>query len=303
MMNNSITINNQSLPIKEYKGQRVVTFKDIDAVHGRPDGTAKRNFQTNRARFIEGTDFFMVCVDEIRTNKIMDISPKTHADIVLMTESGYLMLVKSFTDDLAWTVQRELVNNYFRIGEKPKAPAPEYRYFKKTYKGDPVITLLDFKYLTGIDVCTARGGMEKLLRARVDYVNLKQNDLFTFKAENPDVCKTLKSLVVIYQWGAERLAEFYKCSDRLKSVSITATAPALLKAVKCEQRIKFTAAEYITTLQVLNGMKLKEEKFMLQLGCTESEYHKGKIKALNRAMEMVASPLSLGFGSPWLGND
>ena len=27
---NPITINNQTLPIKEYKGQRVVTFKDID---------------------------------------------------------------------------------------------------------------------------------------------------------------------------------------------------------------------------------------------------------------------------------
>ncbi len=35
-------------------------------------------------------------------------------DIIVMTESGYLMLAKSFTDDLAWTVQRELVNNYFR---------------------------------------------------------------------------------------------------------------------------------------------------------------------------------------------
>ena len=33
----------------------------------------------------------------------------------LITESGYLMLVKSFTDDLAWKVQRELVNTYFRV--------------------------------------------------------------------------------------------------------------------------------------------------------------------------------------------
>lgn len=29
-------------------------------------------------------------------------------------ESGYLMIVKSFTDDLAWSVQRELVKTYFR---------------------------------------------------------------------------------------------------------------------------------------------------------------------------------------------
>ncbi|EEX0080363.1 ORF6N domain-containing protein, partial [Salmonella enterica] len=37
--------------------------------------------------------------------------------IIFLTESGYLMLVKSFTDDLAWKVQRELVNNYFRTRE------------------------------------------------------------------------------------------------------------------------------------------------------------------------------------------
>ena len=39
------------------------------------------------------------------------------ADIVLITESGYLMIVKSLKDDLAWAVQRELVNSYFRIRE------------------------------------------------------------------------------------------------------------------------------------------------------------------------------------------
>lgn len=34
--------------------------------------------------------------------------------IALMTEQGYLMLVKPFSDDLAWEVQRQLVNSYFR---------------------------------------------------------------------------------------------------------------------------------------------------------------------------------------------
>lgn len=122
-MTREITINNRALPVREYKGQRVVTFKDIDMVHGRADGTAHRNFKANRNRFIEGVDYFKVCEDEIRLHKIMNISPKAHEDVIFMTESGYLMLVKSFTDDLAWKVQRELVNNYFRakevIAEKP----------------------------------------------------------------------------------------------------------------------------------------------------------------------------------------
>lgn len=113
-MNEIIKINNHDVTAKEYKGLRIVTFKDIDTVHERPEGTAGRSFRENRKHFIEGTDFFKVCADEIRRNKIMDISDKSHQDMVFITESGYLMLVKSFTDDLAWKVQRQLVNTYFK---------------------------------------------------------------------------------------------------------------------------------------------------------------------------------------------
>lgn len=109
-----ININNHNLASKEVNGQRVVTFKDVDKLHERPDGTAKRNFNENKEYFIEGEDFYKICANEIRTNKIMDISIKTHQDIVFLTEFGYLMLVKSFTDKLAWQVQRQLVNGYFR---------------------------------------------------------------------------------------------------------------------------------------------------------------------------------------------
>lgn len=116
-MNEVIQINNVDFPIKEWQGKRVVTFKDIDRVHERPDGTAGRNFRTNKKYFIEEEDFYLVCPDEIRRNKIMDISNKAHQDIVLLTESGYLMIVKSFTDELAWKVQRELVNSYFKLKE------------------------------------------------------------------------------------------------------------------------------------------------------------------------------------------
>lgn len=112
-MENKLTviINKTELPIKEYQGQRVVTMKEIDAVHQRPEGTADRNFRANEKRFIEGTDFFKVSKsqsDEIRGLEI------PNRGLTLITESGYLMLVKSFTDDLAWAVQRQLVNTYFR---------------------------------------------------------------------------------------------------------------------------------------------------------------------------------------------
>ena len=109
------TINNVALTVKEYYGARVVTFKEIDAVHGRADGTARKRFNDNREHFIEGEDFFVLNQpSEIRTLGIQRPQGGTPESVTLITESGYLMLVKSFTDDLAWKVQRELVNGYFR---------------------------------------------------------------------------------------------------------------------------------------------------------------------------------------------
>lgn len=128
-MNELININTTALEVKEYKGQRVVTLKEIDEVHQRPEGTARKRFNDNKQHFVEGVDYYKVCASEIRTHKILELSPKAHEDVVLITESGYLMLVKSFTDDLAWAVQRELVNNYFRVKAtlKPASPGAEKR--------------------------------------------------------------------------------------------------------------------------------------------------------------------------------
>ena len=118
-MNELVHIENVEILIKEYKGQRVVTFKDIDKVHGRPDGTARKRFSDNRQHFIENEDYFIVKpqdlentqLSEKRTSGIDEVNPRGTA---FLTEQGYLMLVKSFTDDLAWKVQRQLVNGYFR---------------------------------------------------------------------------------------------------------------------------------------------------------------------------------------------
>lgn len=109
-----IHIGNTDVLVKEYNGQRVVTFKDIDDVHCRPDGTANKRFLDNKKRFVEGEDYFKVSNSEIRKSRIIPISGNDFMDKILITEQGYLMLVKSFTDDLAWEVQRKLVNEYFR---------------------------------------------------------------------------------------------------------------------------------------------------------------------------------------------
>ena len=48
MDNELVHIVNADICIKEYKGQRVVTFKDIDTVHQRQAGTATKGFLITR---------------------------------------------------------------------------------------------------------------------------------------------------------------------------------------------------------------------------------------------------------------
>lgn len=137
----NLIIYDREIKIKEFNRQRVVTFKDIDTVHQRPEGTAKRNFRVNKKYLEEGVDYFAVNKDELGTNFVLsyDFGKNAHTG-TLITESGYLMLVKSFTDDLAWKVQRQLVNVYFksnvqRAAESNKpllADIPDNRTTQKT---------------------------------------------------------------------------------------------------------------------------------------------------------------------------
>jgi phage antirepressor YoqD-like protein len=111
--NKTMMINDTAVVVKEYQGKRVVTLKEIDQCHGRPDGTAKRNFQQNKQHLIDGIDYFTVKPSDVQKNEFRTFEIPNRG-LTLITESGYLMLVKSFTDKLAWDVQRQLVNTYFR---------------------------------------------------------------------------------------------------------------------------------------------------------------------------------------------
>ena len=122
MRNNNVQINNTSLSIKEWNGQRVISFKDIDLVHKRPDGTARKAFNRNRKHLVENEDYFII-KPQILENAylgtecpigIPSVAPR---GTTFVTESGYLMIVKVFEDDLAWEVQKRLVNTYFKAKE------------------------------------------------------------------------------------------------------------------------------------------------------------------------------------------
>ena len=295
-MSELIKINNQQLPVKEYNGKRVVTFKEIDTVHKRAPGTAGRSFRENRNRFIEGVDYFRRNSSEAR-NEYGIAAPN---GLVLITESGYLMLAKSFTDDLAWQVQRELVNSYFRSKTEQFEPeqltleTAEYHYYPKTWHGNPVITAADFAHFTGMSKEAIYPYFHKHPNFDIfHYRHLKNAELRAFKAENPSVPRCIADLYIITRKG---------CECMLKYCGLTADIPILeqkqekLLEQKQEEpaiqpRKAFTAAEYIAALEILNDLRLKFKKELESENCMFPSTTKQNLEAVCRAMGHVSIPL------------
>ena len=124
-MTELVNVEGTELSIREYNGQRVVTFRDIDEVHHRPHGTAYRNFRANKRFFNEGRDYVTVHKknqnDEIR---LLGIEVPQRG-ITLITERGYLKVIKSFNDELSWKVQDALVDAYFVVKNQQPTTAIE----------------------------------------------------------------------------------------------------------------------------------------------------------------------------------
>lgn len=213
---NTICIVEQPLEIKEWQGQRVITFKDVDRVHQRLDGTAGRNFRQNRKRFILNEDFFEISPDEIRRNKIMEVSNALKRSMILLTESGYLMLAKSLTDDLAWDVQRALVNNYFR-GRQPvqqqlpmDAPMP----VRKTWNGNPVMTTGDIAQLLQ---CPLSDVQYWARLCKPCGLSLAGTYIRAFKQENK-FRNTASQMLVLYRHDVEQILHKAGREDDFKSL-------------------------------------------------------------------------------------
>lgn len=134
-----VIVNDVSLTCKVYNGQRVVTLEDIDNVHNRVDGTARKRFNDNKKHLIENEDYFLIARKDLRPifglNSDKPLRGNPNIKMPLLTESGYLLLVKSFTDDLAWDVQRKLVNSYFKL----KDTSPVSKEVQKLQKALSVV--------------------------------------------------------------------------------------------------------------------------------------------------------------------
>lgn len=124
---NTITIGHTTqLNVVVYNDEPVLTFKMIDQAHARASATATFRFNDHRNRFTEGKHYHMVpyAKAELLRPYGVEVPPR---GLTLITKRGYLLLVKSFTDDLAWEVQEQLVDHYFE-GNLQTLPleGPEY---------------------------------------------------------------------------------------------------------------------------------------------------------------------------------
>lgn len=204
---NTVCIVEQPLEVKEWQGQRVITFKDVDRVHQRPNGTASRNFKSNRKHFISNIDYFQITRKEFGTNFVPNskLEGNPNLTVILLTESGYLMLAKSLTDDLAWDVQRALVNNYFR-GRQPvqqqlpmETPTPA----RKTWNGAPVMTTKDVAQLLD---CPRTDVSYLYAQCDVCGVYLDGVHLRAFKREN-SIQNTASRMLVLYRHDVETVLQ------------------------------------------------------------------------------------------------
>lgn len=297
---NEIIINDKPLPIREYKGNRVVTFKEIDEVHGRKDGTARKRFNDNKKRFIEGVDYFNIQKSEKRTLGF-DVPNR---GLILVTESGYLMLVKSFSDDLAWTVQRELVNFYFR-GRTP-APKPkqltletnEYTYTPKTYKGEPVITLADFEHFTGVKPPTARYILKNYCERELDYITITRAALAEFKEENPDVCHAAKSITVLTKRGVETLKDIYDSRVEIPMAEeVERQTPAVIQPREPLPPREPTMDEILTAIDVFRYLKYIRMKFAREIVSNSetriADIAQQRVKFCDDAIREIASYIGI----------
>jgi|GEM_PF-577023 len=119
MSSNLITIADKEIELKEYNGERIVTAWDIAELHERDVKVINQQMRNNIDKFIENEDYFIISRNNIP--KSISLTLENNApnlkEIILFTESGYLLLTKTFTDERSWNIQRQLVKSYFKLKE------------------------------------------------------------------------------------------------------------------------------------------------------------------------------------------
>lgn len=152
----TIMIRDVHVPVIEHSCQRVVTLAVIDAVHGRPTGTAGRYLNQNLTQFIENEDYFLAG-EGYKGKKIK-----------LITEAGYRKFLNyHLTTNRDRDVMWEMISWYFTAKEETvtdqdetcdEMPGTDLQTFTSPEFGQiRTVTIDGEPWFVGKDVATALG--------------------------------------------------------------------------------------------------------------------------------------------------
>ena len=172
-MQEIVKIENKNLVVKEYNNQRVVTLWDIAELHDRTASEVGQQFKRNNRYLIENVDYYLISKEKISESQIVIQNKVTNnvKNISIFTESGYLMLVKSFNDEMSWKIQRILINSYFKLKDL-------YQEFKvpKTFKEALILAVEQQERIELLEIENSK--KEEILieqKPKVDYYNVVTN--------------------------------------------------------------------------------------------------------------------------------
>ena len=97
-----VKINDKELGIRYYNNERIVTAWDIAYLHNKTVSEVGQQFKRNIKYLKENLDYFILDRDDISVSHlvIQKNIPNNVKKIPIFTESGYLLLVKSFSKQL-----------------------------------------------------------------------------------------------------------------------------------------------------------------------------------------------------------
>lgn len=164
--------------------------------------------------------------------------------------------------------------------------ATGYSYYEKTYNGEPVISLKDVAYYTGIATETAIAALRKHGKYGKDYFKVDHAKMASFKDENRNVPACYTHLILVTRSGFILLAELYGLDKNVFGcfAQTESEKPAPQKP---------TVDELIIALNVLRYTKHNNEKCaeLVDVGGVDEYYLKvdGAIETVRKRIGMMLS--------------
>lgn len=112
----------------------------------------------------------------------------------------------------------------------------EYHYFKKTYNGEPVITLDDFEHFTEVSRNNVYRYVKRMCKPDVDYLHLKGAELFIYKTENRGVNKLSSEVIILKANAVRKLLKYFGLSVEIPMIE--QKKPVALPASRREYVLK-----------------------------------------------------------------